>query len=95
MFSKSKIKFNIILLQILLLLASSLSNASDIKYQRYSIPNLGEISIPSNMELQEGKYKEINKDFFEIINAETNLGLALDNRYDPCRQIRRTKLGRF
>lgn len=81
MFSKTKIKFDIILLQMLLLLASSLSNASDIKFQRYSIPNLGEISIPSNMELQEGKYKEINKDFFEIINAETDLGLSLDDRY--------------
>jgi hypothetical protein len=77
----SKTKFHILLLQILILLASSLSNASDIKFQSYSIPNLGKISIPSNMELQEGKYKEISKDFFEIINAETNLGLSLDNRY--------------
>jgi|26BtaG_2_1085354.scaffolds.fasta_scaffold00273_14 hypothetical protein len=81
MFSKAKIKFDVLLLQMLLLLASSLSNASDIKFQRYAIPNLGELSIPSNMELQEGKYKEINKDFFEIINAETDLGLSLDNRY--------------
>jgi hypothetical protein len=48
----SKTKFHILLLQILILLASSLSTATDIKFQSYSIPNLGKISIPSNMELQ-------------------------------------------
>ena len=59
MFSKAKIKFEILLLQMLILLASSLSNASDINFQKYSIPNLGEISIPLNMELQGGRYKEL------------------------------------
>lgn len=81
MFSKAKTKFYILLLQMLILLASSLSNASDIKFQKYSIPNLGEISIPSNMELQGGRYKELNNEVLEIINTRTDLGLLLDDRY--------------
>ena len=77
----SKTKFYILLLRMLILLASSLSNASDINFQKYSIPNLGEISIPLNMELQGGKYKELNNEVLEIINARVDLGLSPDGRY--------------
>ncbi|MCG3873085.1 hypothetical protein [Psychrobacter sp. Ps7] len=81
MFSKAKTNFDILLLQMLLLLASSLSNASDINFQKYSIPNLGEISIPLSMELQGGRYKELNNEVLEIINARADLGLSKDGRY--------------
>lgn len=51
--------------------------SQDVVLRRYNIPSLGQISIPTNMELQAGKYKELNKEYRQVFSDQTGLVLQL------------------
>lgn len=53
--------------------------SQDAAFVKYNIPNLGYISIPTNMELQGGKYKDFNKANRQTISNQTGLDLQLDS----------------
>lgn len=52
-------------------------HSQDVVLKKYNIPSLGQISIPTNMELQAGKYKEINKEYRQVFSDQTGLVLQL------------------
>lgn len=57
-------KLNTIAIFLLISLVSTGQN-SNITFQRYNIPNVGYIEIPSTMELQMGEYKKNQEKFLE------------------------------
>ena len=44
--------------------------SQDVVLKKYNIPSLGQISIPTNMELPAGEYKELNKEYRQVLSDQ-------------------------